>query len=167
MVTDHQNNENGYFTVGQISNIISPRTFEVRYVKIPPKLNKQNKIIKPAVLDTLTRPINSLIYLFEREEDKIISLDPYSGQDFETLSESNSIEKSNSEKFELSNNESLTASNVVNNLKSTDNHVIENVEDITQDELVNSDQVGQEKSKVKGSVNTLLEHLSKENKESD
>ena len=167
MITDHQNNENGYFTVGQISNIISPRTFEVRYVKIPPKLNKQNKIIKPAVLDTLTRPINSLIYLFEREEDKIISLDPYSGQNFETLSESNSIEKSNSEKFELSNDESLTASNVVNNLKSTDNHVIENVEDITQDELVNSDQVGQEKSKVKGSVNTLLEHLSKENKESD
>ena len=105
--------------------------------------------------------------LVEREEDKIISLDPYSGQSFETLSESNSIEKSNSEKFELSNDESLTASNVVNNLKSTDNHVIENVEDITQDELVNSDQVGQEKSKVKGSVNTLLEHLSKENKESD
>ena len=118
-------------------------------------------------MDTLTRPINSLIYLFEKEEEKIVNLDPYSGQDFETLPESTSNEKSNPEKVELNRNESLIASNVVNNLELSEDNAIENVEDVTQNELVKSDQVGHDKSKVKGSVNTLLEHLSQENKESD
>ena len=167
MIKDHQNNENGYYTIGQIVNILSPRTFEIKYVKSPAKLSKQNKILKPATLDTLTRPINSLIYLFEKEEEKIVNLDPYSGQDFETLPESTSIEKSNPEKVELNRNESLIASNVVNNLELSEDNAIENVEDVTQNELVKSDQVGHDKSKVKGSVNTLLEHLSQENKESD
>ena len=130
-------------------------------------MSKQNKILKPATLDTLTRPINSLIYLFEKEEEKIVNLDPYSGQDFETLPESTSNEKSNPEKVELNRNESLIASNVVNNLELSEDNAIENVEDVTQNELVKSDQVGHDKSKVKGSVNTLLEHLSQENKESD
>ena len=161
MVKDHQNNENGYFTVGQVKSILSPRTFTIEYVKIPAKLNKKNQIIKPAVLDELTRPITSLIYLFNEEEGKTVNLDPYSGSNEDPV-ENNPENETQLEEISLDEEESSIASNVVNNLKPED-VIPENVEDITDKELVTETE--HEKPKEKGSVNTLLKYVADENVE--
>ena len=78
LIKDHFNSENGYNAIGEIESCISPRTFCVRYVKKQLKTDKKGQIIKPAVMDTLTRPNTSLVYLCHTNNDnETFNLDPY------------------------------------------------------------------------------------------
>ena len=78
MITDHFNSENGYNTIATVKDNISPRTYILNYVKIPAKLDSHNKIITPALMSTMTRSSQSMVFLCGPDEDKPINIDPYS-----------------------------------------------------------------------------------------
>ena len=78
MVTDHFNTENDYNTIGIIIDNISPRTYILRYCKIPAKLDSNNKIITPALMSTMTRSSQSLVFLCGPDGDEPVNIDPFS-----------------------------------------------------------------------------------------
>ena len=140
LIRDHTSKETGYFSFGEIIEVVSPRTFRVEYVKFPPKTNKNGQILKPAVLDVLTRPITSLIYLCEKENDKIISLDPYSDSD------------------QLSDQEATLASSVIENMTPARDAPSVNIENVTQDQLI-SDK-SHDPRPIKGMSNSIFNFAS-------
>ena len=179
MIKDHFNSENGYNTIGQIYAILSPRTYEISYVKIPSKLNKKNEIIKDAVIDTLTRPIQSIIYLCEPEENITFNLDPFYQEDQENVpvenispTQADSTQQDNvpvsplpedSIQPALNEEESLIASQVVNNLQSPVDHPPENIEDVTDKEIDLPKESDEEVSSNRGTVNTLMKFIPDDN----
>ena len=78
LVTDHFNTENNYNTIATVNENISPRTYLLDYIKTPAKLDSNNKIITPALMSTLTRSAQSLVYLCGPDEDKPVNIDPFS-----------------------------------------------------------------------------------------
>ena len=78
LIKDHFNSENGYNSFGTIKDVISPRTYLLEYVKTPAKLDSNNKIISPALMSTLTRSAQSLIFLCGPNEDVPVNVDPFS-----------------------------------------------------------------------------------------
>ena len=156
MVKDHFNSENGYHTIGQVHSILSPRTYKISYVKIPAKLNKKNQIIKAALIDTLTRPIQSMIYLCEPKENMTFNLDPFSQEEAENIPDVNNVpvtEKSAPKV--LNNDESLIADQVVNILQEPVDVPSRNIEDVTNEEV----NTVQKNDKSRGTVNTLLKFI--------
>ena len=77
LIIDHFNSNTLFPAIGIVEKVISPRTFLVSYVKKEAKLNEKKEIIKPAILSTLIRPAQSLVFLTQAEENVIVDLDPF------------------------------------------------------------------------------------------
>ena len=77
LITDHFNSNTLFPAIGIVERVISPRTFLISYVKKEAKLNEKKEIIKPAILSTLIRPAQSLVFLTQAEENVIVDLDPF------------------------------------------------------------------------------------------
>ena len=81
MISDHLNEETLQPALGIVLRKFSERTFEILYIKKHAKLDLNGKIIKKAVHSTLTRPIQSLIFLFNTKKTSEASIDPFWSQD--------------------------------------------------------------------------------------
>ena len=81
MVSDHLNEETLQPALGIALRKLSERTFEILYIKKHAKLDLNGKILKKAVHSTLTRPIQSLIFLFNTKNTSEASIDPFWPQD--------------------------------------------------------------------------------------
>ena len=77
MISDHLNEETRQPALGIVLRKLSERTFEILYIKKHAKLDLNGKILKKAVHSTLTRPIQSLIFLFNTKETSEASIDPF------------------------------------------------------------------------------------------
>ena len=158
MIKDHYNSENGYHTIGQIHSILSPRTYKISYVKIPAKLNKKNQVIKAALIDTLTRPIQSIIYLCEPKENLTFNLDPFSQEEAENIPDVNNVPVTVTEDAVLNDDESLIADQVVNILQEPVDVDVpsKSIEDVTNQEV---NTVKKNDVSSRGTVNTLLKFI--------
>ena len=77
LISDHLNKTTKFPALGQVVEILSPRTFKLKYVKKEAVYSKEWKIIRPAKTAVLTRPIQNLIWLCDPEEGAFATLDPF------------------------------------------------------------------------------------------
>ena len=81
LISDHLNKKSRFPALGQVTEILSPRTFKLRYVKREVVFDKHWKMVRPAVCAVLTRPIQNLIWLCDPEEGSFATLDPFTPTD--------------------------------------------------------------------------------------
>ena len=103
-------------------------------------------------MDTLTRPIGSLVYLCEENENVTFNLDPFE----ENMQQNISTENEVPEQTKLNEEESSIANQVVNNMQAEEAHAQENIEDVTSRELNEPVQNEKKNNLEKGTVKTLL-----------
>ena len=97
LITDHLNKETGLPALGAVVEILSDRSFIVSYCKKPATLSKDMKITKSALMSTMERPAQRLVYITDmnnlREE---FDVDPFGTFQGETLNASISLENNDS-----------------------------------------------------------------------
>ena len=86
LVTDFPHKITKYPVLGQVSEVLSDRTYKVQYVKTEPETKwvaGRLKITKPAVTGELIRPAQRLVFLFNphdmNDEDEEVIIDPILG----------------------------------------------------------------------------------------
>ena len=93
LITDHLNKETGLPALGAVVEILSDRSFIVSYCKKPATLSKDMKITKSALMSTMERPAQRLVYITDmnnlREE---FDVDPFGTFQGETSNASISLE---------------------------------------------------------------------------
>ena len=75
LITDHLNPITKFSSLGQIVEILSPRTVKLKYTQRQAKLDNEGNIVKPALIRYLTRPVQNLVYVTSENEN--ISVDPF------------------------------------------------------------------------------------------
>ena len=81
LISDHLNKITKFPALGQVVEILSPRTFKLKYVKKEAVYDKDWKITRPAKTAVLVRPIQNLIWLCDPEETTFATLDPFTPTD--------------------------------------------------------------------------------------
>ena len=77
LISDHLNKITKFPALGQVVEILSPRTFKLKYVKKEAVYDKEWKITRPAKTAVLVRPIQNLIWLCDPGENSYSTLDPF------------------------------------------------------------------------------------------
>ena len=97
LITDHLNKETGLPALGAVVEILSDRSFIVSYCKKPATLSKDMKITKSALMSTMERPAQRLVYITDmnnlREE---FDVDPFGTFQGETSNAFISLENNDS-----------------------------------------------------------------------